>query len=75
MTKIMYLVFINLVTLKVRAKHELLFNKPASEASLLNKSSYLAPALGVTKFPFAKDMILFALCCVKSDFDVQQTQL
>jgi hypothetical protein len=52
-----------------------MFNKPTSEVGLLNKSSCLAPALGVTKFPFAKDMILFALCCVKSDFDVQQTQL
>ncbi len=54
----------NLVTPKAGAKHELLFNKPASEASLLNKSSYLAPALGVTKFTLANDMFLFALCCV-----------
>ncbi len=30
-TKIIFLIFINLVTPKVRAKHEPLFNKPASE--------------------------------------------
>jgi hypothetical protein len=30
-TKIIHLKFINLVTPKVPAKHELLFNKPASE--------------------------------------------
>jgi hypothetical protein len=50
----------NFVTPKAAAKHELLFNKPASvmlpandyifhQASLLNKSSCLAPACGVTK--------------------------
>jgi len=31
------MIVMNLVTPKVRAKHELLFNKPASEAVLLNK--------------------------------------
>jgi hypothetical protein len=41
---------INLVTPKVGAKHELLFNKPVTEAGLLSKSSCLAAALGVTKF-------------------------
>jgi hypothetical protein len=41
---------VNLVTTKAAAKRELLFIKPASEASLLNKSSSLADALGVTKF-------------------------
>jgi hypothetical protein len=40
---------INLVTPKVGAKHELLFNKPVTEAGLLSKSSCLAAALGVTK--------------------------
>jgi hypothetical protein len=47
-TKLITLIFINLVTPKARAKHELLFNEPAS--GLLNKRSCLAPALGVTKF-------------------------
>ncbi len=36
MTKIISLIFINLVTLIVGAKHELLFNEPATEAGLLN---------------------------------------
>jgi hypothetical protein len=43
-----------------------MFNKPASEvgteASLLNKSSRLAPALGVTKFVIVTDIILVTLC-------------
>jgi hypothetical protein len=34
----------------------------SSEAGLLNKSSCLAPALGVTKFIFAKDIVLITLC-------------
>jgi hypothetical protein len=42
--------FVNLVAPKAAAKRELLFNKPASEASLLNKSSSLADALCVPKF-------------------------
>jgi hypothetical protein len=33
------------------------------EAGLLNKSSCLAPALGVTKFIIVGDMILVTLCC------------
>ncbi len=53
----------NLVTPKAGAKHELLFNKPASEAGLLNKSSCLARALGETKFIDMRDMILVTLCC------------
>ncbi len=36
MTKIIFLIFINLVTLIIGAKHELLFNEPATEAGLLN---------------------------------------
>ncbi len=48
----------NLVTPKAVTKRELLFNKPASEASLLHKSSCLAQALGVPKFIIVKDMIL-----------------
>jgi hypothetical protein len=59
--------FVNLVTPKAEAKHELLFNKVLilagkSEAGLLNKSSCLAPAIGVTKFIIIKDMSLFSLC-------------
>jgi hypothetical protein len=41
---------IKLRTPKAAAKHELLCNKPAHDTGLLNKSSCLAPALGVTKF-------------------------
>jgi hypothetical protein len=62
-TKIISLIFINLVTPKVGAKHELLFNKPATEAGLLNKSSHLASALGVPKFIIVVDMIWVTLCC------------
>ncbi len=74
MTKTTSLIFVNLATLKARAKHELLFKTPASilvqgfqckeksEAGLLNKSFRLAPALGVTKFIIVTDMILVTLC-------------
>ncbi len=34
-----------------------------AEAGSLNKRSYLATALGVTKFKTARDIILFTLCC------------
>ena len=66
----------NLVTSKEGAKHELLFNELASGhtvvpiksdldvqqmAGSLNKSSHLAPALGVTKFILFIDMILVTL--------------
>jgi hypothetical protein len=47
---------------KAAAKHELLFHKPTSEASLLNKSLCLAAALGVTKFTKMRDVILVTLC-------------
>ncbi len=40
----------NVVTPKAGAKHELLFIEQEPEASLLNKSSLLAAALGVAKF-------------------------
>jgi hypothetical protein len=55
----------NLVTLNVGDKHELLFNKMAqtkAEAGLLTKGLCLTPALGVTKFIIVKDMILITLC-------------
>jgi len=55
----------NYVTPKARANHEHLFNKlaSASEVGLLNKSSCLAPALGMTKFINVTNMILVKLCC------------
>jgi hypothetical protein len=59
----MSLANVNLVTPKAGAKYELLFSKLASEAGLLNKSSCLAPALGVTKFIITTDIILVTLCC------------
>jgi hypothetical protein len=34
-----------------------------SEAGLLNKSTCLAAALGVTKLTIARDIILVTLCC------------
>jgi hypothetical protein len=47
-----------------------------SEAWLLNKSSCLAPALGVTKFLVVTDMIWAHFdVLLKSDLDVQQTYL
>ncbi len=59
----MYLASVNLVTPKAQAKLEHSFNEQASEAGLLNKSSYLAPALGVTKFKNVRDMIWVTLRC------------
>jgi hypothetical protein len=38
------------------------FYSPASEADSLNKSSCLAPALGVTRFIIDIDIILVTLC-------------
>ncbi len=53
-----------------------MFNKPASEAGLLNKSLRLAPALGVTKVIIDIGMILVTLfVLLKSEFHVQQTHL
>jgi hypothetical protein len=54
-----------LVTPKVGAKLELLFNElaSASEVGLLNKSSCLSSALGMTKFITIIAMFLVALCC------------
>jgi hypothetical protein len=59
----MVVTVINLVIPKDAAKHEVLFNKPTAEASLLNKSSCLVAALGVTKFTKLRDVILVTLCC------------
>jgi hypothetical protein len=53
----------NLDTLKATAEHELLLNKQASEAGLLNKRSCLGAAFGVTEFTTAIAMILVTLCC------------
>ncbi len=44
--------------LKSDLNHE---NKLASEAGLLNESSFSAPALGITQLPSVKDMILAVL--------------
>jgi hypothetical protein len=57
----MSVIFMNFVTPKAGAEHELLFSKPASETSLLNKSSCLAPALGVTKFIIITGLIVVTL--------------
>jgi hypothetical protein len=40
-----------------------MLNKPTTKASLLNKSSCVAPTLGVSTFIIVKDMILVTLCC------------
>ncbi len=64
----------NLVTPKASAKLELLFNKLASEAGLLNKSSHLAATLGVTKLMHCYDLSHFVVL-IKPDLDVQQTNL
>jgi len=55
---------LNLVTPKAAAKRELFFNKQASEVGLLNKSTHLAAALGMTKFLTISGMNLVAHCCV-----------
>ncbi len=46
--KIIFLAVLNVVAPRAGAKHELIFNQPASEASLWSRSSCLAAALGVT---------------------------
>jgi hypothetical protein len=53
----------NLDRPKAAAEHELLFNRPASEAGLLNKGSCLARDLGVTKLKNMIDVISVTLCC------------
>jgi hypothetical protein len=58
--QIIFVTILTLVTPKAVAEQELLLDKP--EASLLNKSSCLARALGVTKFINMRDMILVKLC-------------
>jgi hypothetical protein len=52
---------INLVTPKVKAKHEDLFNKPAS--GLLKKGASLSTPLGVTKFINMRSLLLVTLFC------------
>jgi hypothetical protein len=48
----------------------------ASEAGSLNKSSCLAPALGVSKFIIITNMIMVTIVVLlKSDLDAQQTHL
>jgi hypothetical protein len=53
----------NLDAPKGTAQLNLLFSKPTAEASLLNKSLHLAPALGVTKFMIVTDMFMVRLYC------------
>jgi hypothetical protein len=50
-----------------------MFNKPTSEANSLNKSSCLAPTLGVTKLIIFIDidMTWVTLCCA-TDLDVNK---
>ena len=55
------MIVMNLVTPKAGAKHERLFNKPASVCWII--SSCPTQALGVTKFTNVGDMILITLCC------------
>ncbi len=65
-----------LVTPKAGDEHQLLLNKLASEAGLLNIGSCLARALGVTKFINIRDIILVSLCwATESNLDVPQTHL
>jgi hypothetical protein len=46
---------------KVGLSQVLMFNKPIF--GLLNESSYIAPAVGVTKFITINVMSLVTLCC------------
>ncbi len=61
MTKIIFPTIINLIKPKAGAKQELLFDAP--EVGLLNKSSFLAAALGVIIFITVISMNLVTLCC------------
>jgi hypothetical protein len=58
--------FMNLVTLKAGAKHELLFYKPghASEVALLSKSLCLAAASDMTKYAVSIVVNLVTLCFI-----------
>jgi hypothetical protein len=62
-TQFKAMIVISLVTLKEAAKLQLVFKKPASGAGLLNKSSHLAAALGVTKFITNTVMNFVTICC------------
>ncbi len=66
----MAMVVINLVTPKVGAKNELLFNKLASVQDLLIKSSCLASAL-MSEILFRSHLVVL----LKSDLNAQQTHL
>jgi hypothetical protein len=66
-TKIIFLIVVNLITRKARAKHEHLFNKLASQAvTLLNKISSLAADLSVKTFItiIAMNFGHTLLCCL-----------
>jgi hypothetical protein len=47
-----------------------MLNKPNSGAGLLNKSSCLVPALGVTKFIIVKDIMSKVVLLPESDLNV-----
>jgi hypothetical protein len=64
-TKIIYLILINLVTPKAQAKHEPLVQQTGH--SLLDKSSCLAQALGVTIFGCGINVILVTICCAAKE--------
>ncbi len=66
MTKFVAMIFVILNTHKAGAKHDILINTLASEANLLNKSSCLAPVVGVTKFIIVTAMILVTLLSILS---------
>ncbi len=61
MTKIISLIFVNLVAPEAGARHELLLLKP--EAGLFNTRLRLAEALSVTKLTTIISMNLALLCC------------
>ncbi len=53
-----------------------MLNEPTSEAGLLNKSSCLAPALGVTKIIIVTDIFWsHFVVLLKSYLDAQRTHL
>ncbi len=53
----------NYVTPKAVTKHDVLYNELSSDVGLLNKSSCLAAALGVTTFVTVLALNLVTLCC------------
>jgi hypothetical protein len=76
--KFMKINAMTLVTLLCCLSQALMFNKPISDVSSLNKHSCLAQALAVNKFMKINAMTLVSghtLVLLKSDLDVQETHL